>query len=241
MDYSIVIPVFNTEKVKLKILLDSLINAYSFLNFKFNVEVVFVDDGSSNHETLLFLSNLNCEKFQCRAIFQGINQGRSVARNVGIDNAQGKFIGFLDSDDWVTPNYFKIISGSIQNNTVDFFTFSYSINGVKVYKLKNSTYKSFHYYSICSSVYRKDKIISNSIRFDENMSAGEDISFILKVISSGMKSFHTNEIIFNYCYDYKSYGKGNSLIMRFMRKIFYSIKYPLLNCLFKEKIFSANV
>lgn len=90
---TIVIPVYNVENY-LKRCLDSIINqTYSSL------EIILVDDGSSDKSPEI------CDKYARKdtriRVIHKINEGVSVARNVGIENATGKYLCFVDSDDFL--------------------------------------------------------------------------------------------------------------------------------------------
>ncbi len=96
---SIVIPVYNAE-LYLERCIDSLIPQ---LNDKF--ELLLIDDGSVDS------SGTICDDYAKEHSFIHVvhkqNGGVSSARNVGIDKAQGRWITFIDSDDYVSPNYFQ--------------------------------------------------------------------------------------------------------------------------------------
>ncbi|HEY9698676.1 MAG TPA: glycosyltransferase family A protein [Trichocoleus sp.] len=100
--FSIIIPVFNRAKL-IGSTLDSILNQ----EFK-NLEIIVVDDGSTD-ETLKIL-----EKYQDRIqILHQPNRGPGAARNLGIQNARGRYIAFLDSDDlwfpWTLATYNQVI------------------------------------------------------------------------------------------------------------------------------------
>ena len=94
---SLIVPIYNVENY-LRMCLDSIANqTYS------NIEVLLVNDGSSDG------SGAICQEFVARdSRFHYIekeNGGLSDARNVGIARAQGEFLSFVDSDDWIEPTY----------------------------------------------------------------------------------------------------------------------------------------
>lgn len=98
---SIVIPVYNAGAF-----LDELINSLLSLNYA-NFEVIFVNDGSDDN-SYEKLSNIASEYKKFKVITQN-NQGVAVARNVGIANACGDWLFFLDADDYLSPNYFDFV------------------------------------------------------------------------------------------------------------------------------------
>ena len=99
MDYSeemisVVVPVYNVEE-KLGVCVDSLVNQ----TYK-NLEIILVDDGSTDNSGQLCEEHAKTDA-RIKVVHQK-NQGLSGARNTGIDNATGKYIFFLDSDDYLT-------------------------------------------------------------------------------------------------------------------------------------------
>lgn len=98
---SIIVPVYNVEKY-----LDDCVN--SILNQTYdNIELILVDDGSTD-------SSLDiCKKWQKQdqrvKVLSQENQGQGPARNYGVREAQGEWISFVDSDDWVEFNYVEML------------------------------------------------------------------------------------------------------------------------------------
>lgn len=109
---SIIIPVYNAEKY-LKKCLDSVLNQ-SYQCF----EVIAVNDGSgdSSWEILQKYANKHPDKFK---IFTQENQGQSVARNNALENATGVYVAFLDSDDYIEPDYLERLVAIAQENESD--------------------------------------------------------------------------------------------------------------------------
>ena len=92
---SVIIPVYNAEKY-IENCLKSVINQ----TYK-NVEIICVDDGSKDRSSEI-IKNLSAAFSKIRYIFQE-NAGVSAARNNGLSVAEGDFIVFLDSDDYIHP------------------------------------------------------------------------------------------------------------------------------------------
>lgn len=99
IDFTVIVPVYNAEEY-----LDRCIE--SILNQTFtNYELLLVNDGSKDN-SLQILRKF--EKIDKRiTVFTQENQGVSVARNQGIENAKGEYICFIDSDDWVENDYLE--------------------------------------------------------------------------------------------------------------------------------------
>ncbi|MBP3688189.1 MAG: glycosyltransferase [Alphaproteobacteria bacterium] len=96
---SVVVPVYNTEKY-LSQCLDSLKKQTLH-----EIEFIVIDDGSTDNSYQIMQEYAKQDKrFK---IFQQINQGVGKTRNRGMELAKGEYIGFVDSDDYVSPNYFE--------------------------------------------------------------------------------------------------------------------------------------
>ena len=90
---SVIVPVYNTEKY-LKRCIDSIL-AQSYSDF----ELLLIDDGSTDASPAI------CDEYATNdsrvRVFHKPNGGVSSARNLGLDNARGEWIAFVDSDDWI--------------------------------------------------------------------------------------------------------------------------------------------
>lgn len=174
MKYSIIVPVFNTEHY-LKKCLDSILNQ-SFVDF----ELILIDDGSKDNSLAI------CKEYErlddrVRVIHKE-NGGVSSARNLGIENSKGEKILFFDSDDFVEPNTLEIIDKFdtdliVYNSIVE-------LNKKIIINKKTLEYDFFCgqltdelLFSPCNKVFLTKIIKENSIRFDENISIGEDMLF----------------------------------------------------------------
>ena len=96
---SIIVPVYNVEKY-LKKCIDSILNqTYS------NIEILLIDDGSTDN------SGIICDNFKKRdsriKVVHKKNSGVSSTRNYGLDLATGKYISFVDSDDFVECDFIE--------------------------------------------------------------------------------------------------------------------------------------
>lgn len=93
MEISIIVPIYNVEKYIFKCL-ESIVNQ-SFTDF----EVILVDDGSTDNSSII------CNKFVTEdsrfKYFYKNNGGLSDARNYGLNYAKGKYVVFIDSDDFI--------------------------------------------------------------------------------------------------------------------------------------------
>ena len=108
---SVIIPVYNVQEYLIKCI-ESVINqTYE------NLEIILVDDGSTDKSTEI------CDKVKKNdsriRVIHKENGGLSDARNVGIDNANGEYISFIDSDDYVDDNYIELLYNAIKQYDAD--------------------------------------------------------------------------------------------------------------------------
>ena len=108
---SVIIPIYNVEDY-LEDTLNNLLNQ-TFIN---NMEVIMVDDGSTdNSRYIIEKYALDYDNFHA---FHKENEGPSVARNYGLDRAKGEYVHFLDADDSVVDNgYEKLYNIAIENDS----------------------------------------------------------------------------------------------------------------------------
>ena len=108
---SIIVPVYNVEKY-LRKCLDSLINQSSD-----DYEIIVVNDGSTDNSLEICTEYKHYKNIN---IFNKKNGGLSSARNYGIDKANGEYISFVDSDDWVSEDYVSSLLAKIdEDNELD--------------------------------------------------------------------------------------------------------------------------
>lgn len=108
---SVIIPCYNVSKF-LEDLFESLRNQ-TYKNF----EIIFINDGSKDN-TLAKLNSF-CQSQKNSICIDQPNQGVSIARNVGLANANGKYIYFCDPDDMFSPNILEILHKNIAENNAD--------------------------------------------------------------------------------------------------------------------------
>lgn len=114
---SIIVPVYNVESYLPKCL-DSIINQ----SYK-NIEIFLINDGSTDESLAI------CERYQKYdnriTIFNQEHLGPSSSRNLGLDNAKGNFISFIDSDDYVAHNFISNLYSLLKNTSSDIVVCNY--------------------------------------------------------------------------------------------------------------------
>lgn len=106
---TIIIPIYNTEKRLERCINSVILQTYS------NLDIILIDDGSTDN------SGYICDRFKERdnriKVIHKKNEGVSIARNYGLTEAKGKFVMFLDSDDYLDKDIcYKLLSFSEKNN-----------------------------------------------------------------------------------------------------------------------------
>lgn len=103
MQLSIIVPVYNmAADGKLNFCLDSLINQTIT-----DYEIIAVDDCSTDNSLDILKEYESKYPDKFRAIHSPVNKRQGGAKNIGIREAKGEWIGFIDSDDWITPDFYE--------------------------------------------------------------------------------------------------------------------------------------
>ena len=107
MKVSVIVPVYNVEQYLRRCLESVIIAAKVFMSEDRSVEIICVNDGSTDGSSVILqeFSNLSFNEDIVFKIITQDNAGLSAARNAGIRIADGNWITFVDSDDWIKPNY----------------------------------------------------------------------------------------------------------------------------------------
>lgn len=208
---SIIIPVYNCEQY-LKECLESVCGQGIE-----ELQVICIDD-CSNDASLTILYEMKKKYDYIQIYHNAINRGQAFARNVGLDRAVGKYIMFVDSDDYIGGPVLKLIEyiDQSQADLVLFDTYMFSDeklsydfdcnSRVRKYLYEQSTgldmlielIKNHEMSGIaCGSIYNRDYLNEKKIKFLEN-GQHEDIPFIFKALLFANKSDYYNNIIYYY-------------------------------------------
>lgn len=186
---SIIVPVYKAEKY-IHRCLDS-IQHQTFTDW----ECILVDDGSPD------TSGAICDEYAAKdgrfKVIHKVNGGVSSARNMGIENAKGEWVAFVDSDDWLYDCYLSNFAES-DSKEIDHILQSFSKEGHNsqiIVRLQDQTFthpakliaylesaKDVHNGFIWHRLYRNSIIQQNHLRFLEDMSYAEDGLFNLQFL-----------------------------------------------------------
>lgn len=229
IDLSIIIPVYNTDKY-LTYCLDSIVGQKGI-----EYEIILIDDGSNDNSPII--CDEYSKKYDNVRVYHKPNGGVSSARNLGIENSNGKWITFIDSDDFVSPEYIYDISDILSKN-IDLIIYNYIsyYNDSKKeegrFILKNGYYNGINALldmaiqleiaslSTCTSIYKKEIIEKNHIRFNINMKTCEDFMFNLKYYSN-IESYYAIDTPYYY------YRQNNESVTH-NRKLSHAEDYQLI-------------
>jgi glycosyltransferase involved in cell wall biosynthesis len=185
---SVVIPVYNVEHLVHKCV-QSLLDNLASIGDTSEVEIVFVNDGSSDN-SMAIIEGANWNGFVPTIVNQA-NAGQSSARNKGTALAQGKYVWYLDSDDWIEKDAFVTVLGYIKNNDVDVFSIGFTHlkedgqilyktlpqEADKPYKILNNDFASL----VWSFLFKRTFLEAHKASFIEGV-YHEDVEFLVKVM-----------------------------------------------------------
>ena len=229
---SIIIPVFNCEKY-----LEKCLNSIIGQNFE-NFEVICVDDGSTDSSLDILHTFEN--KFDNLTVLKQKNSGAAAARNLGIKHSKGKYILFVDSDDFIEKDTLKMLYENSVSNDSDIVLFNsdefdekghvrdriyFPVDLKKDYNNYTFNYKNnkrivFNIFLVCwSKFYKKSFLINNNITF-HNKKIFNDVQIHVETMIFAEKISYLPEILYHYRKENKtslqsSTGKTNTSIILF--------------------------
>ena len=120
MEISIIVPIYNVEEYLCKCL-DSIVNQ-TYTDY----ELILIDDGSTDDSGKI--ADEYSSKDDRITVIHKKNSGVSDARNRGLENASGKYICFIDADDWIEVSYLEELLLLAKSNDADIAMCSYLKN-----------------------------------------------------------------------------------------------------------------
>ena len=201
---SVIMPAYNSEKYIGRTIESVLAQDYA------NLELIIVDDGSKDN-TRAIAEGYAARDSRIKVLVQS-NQGVSVARNYALDNAIGKYVAFLDSDDlWDSDNLTNMVNVGEHTDAgficagMDIVNIDGSIEqGDTIFKdgslmefvTDNNEIRFF--FGVGSILIRRDILERYHIRFDAGIAIMEDIGFYIKLLTV-TKIKHVPKIMAHYC------------------------------------------
>lgn len=195
---SVIVPVYNVERYLGKCVDSILAQTHR------NLELILVDDGSKDSSGAL------CDAYAAKDervhVIHQANAGQAAARNTGIDQAHGEYVGFVDADDWIEPDMYQSMLNNIRKYHADLALtaswYVYSDSELVPHCIENQVLdltpqEAFRYVNLAGyfTVAPWDKLIAREllrdVRFPLGYFQGEDYLFSYKVIA------HASRIIYD--------------------------------------------
>ena len=204
---SVIVPVYNAGEFLLKCLDSLREQTYT------DLEILLIDDGSTDG------SGDVCDEYaekdsRFRVIHQE-NQGVSGARNTGLKNAEGSYIGFVDADDWTEPEYYEtlyklITKENAETHTCPTASMCCMFFGNRPFYPSDLREEAFfgkddvlrfsltdRYNSLSCKLFRREVIAEKNLLFDAEICMGEDLLFICQYLAGGTMSY-TPQPLYHY-------------------------------------------
>lgn len=203
-ELSIIVPIYKVEKYLPKCI-ESILNQ-SFTDF----ELILVDDGSPDHCGLI------CDEYagkdsRVKVIHQN-NQGVSAARNAALDVAEGKYLGFVDADDWIEKDMYQTMLQTVFTSRADVVICGiqyFTENGILIREdLKGC--KCFSQKELLINLYGKPNPIGGgcvnkvflrskieNVRFNPNLSMAEDWVYLFECFKQCDSGYQIPEVFYN--------------------------------------------
>lgn len=203
-EISVIIPVYNVEKY-LQECLDSLINQTFY-----DIEIICINDGSTDDSVNILREY---EKKDSRVkVFDRKHNGPSAARNIGINESKGKYITFVDADDYIEKDTYVTAIKYIKN--VDIVAWGIKVFGEHSLKQRKSDneYYQLKYTglvdmsdavvlntdcSVCNKLFKKEILLLNNISFPEGLHY-EDAAFWWKYAINCKNIYFIDLCFYNY-------------------------------------------
>ena len=218
---SVIVPIYNAEQT-LSECIDGILQQSCS-----DLELLLIDDGSTDHSSEIADNYASHYEF-ITAVHQQ-NRGVSAARNRGLSLAKGKYIVFIDADDWVNQDYLStfIRYAESADITVGNMVLFYSETRTTVHRLPTQLFCDHDEMlrfllslfpldipiSACNCLLRRSVIEEYQLKFDEQIRVCEDTEFILRYLShvKSMQVFNDANYYYRMPSDTKSYGSNNGL------------------------------
>ena len=176
---SVIIPVYNVEKY-----IERCIESITRQTYT-NLEIIIIDDGSKDNSKAICQELENQDKRI--KVYSQANKGAAAARNYGITKANGEYIGFVDSDDYIELDMYELLLKNIMETNSQLVVCNW-FEGDKNNWIKNEkfptkniltvteAFESFYWSMFCfNKLFKKNNL--NNTRFSENCGWGEDALF----------------------------------------------------------------
>ncbi|MDD3615296.1 MAG: glycosyltransferase [Lachnospiraceae bacterium] len=219
---SVIVPIYNGSKVIEKCL-HSIINQ----TYK-NIEVIVIDDGSQDNTVELVEDII--EKDSRVNLLKQANAGPSVARNRGIDASKGRYIFFVDGDDFLDLELFEILISNYQKGKLNGVNYRLiTEKGSKLSKRESCSNKNMFFNIVNGKIggyiwgYLYEYNIVKNIKFDTNAHYIEDMLFLVSYCEFVDGIFYHDDVFYNYLMFSTSITNSSFNVLKKIKDINYII------------------
>ena len=226
---SVIVPTYNSSNT-----IERLIHSLSNQIFK-EFELIFIDDNSSDNTVDVIVNTLENSNITYNLIVNETNKGPGYSRNRGIEKANGDYIVFIDSDDIVREDHLSTFYENIKGHDSVFVKGLKVDNEGNLFDFKVDRFDSIIELSIRNNhiikatdiinlemlmeipfsfvlmLYKKEIILNNDIRFNEEFNYGEDTEFAIRYLSNCDDVKFVNKYTYYYYQEEESISRFSSL------------------------------
>ena len=221
---SVIIPVYNVEKYLRRCLNSVLAQTYD------DYEIICVNDKSPDNSDRILAQYARKFPDKIRVYTNEENLGLGRTREKGLRHAEGEYVMFIDSDDYIRGDYIETYVRAMEKDSYDMVIGGYirDVEGrKKVHYVSDSIWSVITYPIACAKIFRKTFILDNNIEFSD-IRCGEDIYFSLSLAYHNVRYKVIDYAGYYYYYNKKSitgsldYSKNHeqfvaSIYLRFMK------------------------
>lgn len=247
---SIIVPVYKAEKY-LHRCVDSLL-AQTFTDF----EVLLIDDGSPDS------SGKICDEYAQKdnrvRVFHKENGGSASARQIGLDNAHGKYVILCDSDDWVENDMLEHLYSKAENNNADIVLCDFFLNYpdgkqriVSHTKFNLSQERLIGYVlcqqingSSCNKLVKRELYEKHNISYTPGINLGEDVLILLKLLQHPIRLTYLPRAFYHYQRDRSRNSYTNRITFDSLRQLEYVHNWKVKNFnlpTYEKELFLSNI
>lgn len=218
---SIVVPMYNCSKVITRCVHSIKDQTYQ------NIEILLVDDGSTD-DTEMICNEIKKNDDRI-SVFRQKNSGVSAARNLGIAKATGRYLMFVDSDDYLSKTYVEKMVSALENANAELcisgYTYTYTNKEKKHFNGNflccdkdefvqkfGELYEEYFLHVVWNKIFVREFLISD---FPQGLSLGEDLLFVLEYLKNIQKVAVIDETGYYYVI-----GQEQSLTTKFRKNGF---------------------
>lgn len=248
---SVIMPSLNVVKY-----IDECIQSVLNQSLK-EIEVICVDAGSTDG-TYERLKEYETNDSRVRVILSD-KRSYGYQVNLGIKESNAKYIGIVETDDYVDENMFDILYNRAEDNNLDFvkadFTFLYDFDGYYLYKPAklfdentnkfynkviqplDCTYLYFHDFNVWKGIYNREFLIENDVMFNESAGASfQDIGFQQLLLYYAKRCMYIPEKLYYYRFGHMTNSSVSPKILQFVKQEFEHLLDNKLNGMTGRKI-----